>query len=354
MRKNKVNYKLVNILVLMIIVYIVIATSYYWSAVIHRLIGIVFPFLLAFVFAYVMHPFVKKLEEKGVRRSLALTTVIVIMFLLLIGLISLTIPVVYEQLISFTKTITQVITDVSSRFDLKLGGLENSILEALNNMIQDFGTYISTGTIDILGKSVNFLTNFIVILVVGIYLLVDMDKIRLWIKNFLRKYQKKWYHYVKQLDVEMGNYFHGLAIFMIIQFFEYSFLFFIVGHPNWLLLGILACVTTVIPYFGGIFTNIVAVVTASAISTPLFISTLIITLIFPNIDGYLISPTIYGKTNNINPVVVIMLGGFFSSFFGIIGMAIALPAYLIIRCTWNFFNQEIKDKIQDVKESIDD
>ena len=42
------------------------------------------------------------------------------------------------------------------------------------------------------------------------------------------------------------------------------------------------------------------------ISTPLFILSLIVTLIFPNIDGYVISPRIYGKTNNINPVVVIL------------------------------------------------
>lgn len=353
MNKNKVNYKLVNILLVMVIIYIIVSTSNYWGGIINRIVGAIIPFIVAFVFAYVLNPFVKKLEEKGVRRSLALTTVVFIVFAFLIGLVSITVPVIYDQLISFTRTITQVINDVSGRFDLKLGGLENTILEALNNMIKDLSTYISTGTIDILGKSVNFLTNFVIILVVGIYLLIDMDKIRSWIKKFLRKYQRKWYRYVKQLDVDMGNYFHGLAIFMVVQFFEYSILFKLVGHPNWLLLGVLACVTTVIPYFGGIFTNIIAVVTASAISTPLFFSTLAITLIFPNIDGYLISPHIYGKTNNINPVVVIMMGGFFSSFFGIIGMAIALPAYIIIKCTWNFFNQEIKDKIQDVKESID-
>jgi len=354
MKKDKVNYKLVNILLITLILYIVFSTSNHWIGFISRIIGALIPFILAFVFAYVLNPFVKKLEEKGVRRSLALGTVVFVVFLLLIGLVSITVPVIYEQLISFTKTITQVINDVSGKFDINLGGFEETIIEALNNLIKDFSTYISTGTIDILGKSVNFITNFIIILVVGIYLLIDMDKIRNWIKKFLRKYQNKWYSYVRQLDIDIGNYFHGLAIFMIVQLFEYSILFKLVGHPNWLLLGVLACVTTVIPYFGGLFTNIIALVTASAISTPLFIATLVITLVFPNIDGYLISPHIYGKTNNVNPVIVIMIGGFFSSFFGIIGMVIALPTYIIIKCTWKYFNEEIKDKIQDVKESIDE
>ena len=97
-----------------------------------------------------------------------------------------------------------------------------------------------------------------------------------WKRN-LKPYAKG-YDYVKALDDEMGNYLQGLAIFMLVQLFEYALLFKIVGHPSWLLLGILACVTTVIPYFGGIFTNLIAVVTASVISTKLFIITLIITL----------------------------------------------------------------------------
>lgn len=353
MFNDRLNYKLINVLLLMVIFYLVISTSNYWLGFIGKFMEIVFPFILAFAFAYVLHPFVKRLEAKGVRRSLALATVVLVVFALIIGIISVTIPVVYDQLISFTKTITEAINDISGKYDIELGSFETTITEALNAMIQDIGNYISTGTIDVLGKSVNFITNFIIVLVVGIYLLIDMDKIRKWIKKFLRRYQNKWYKYVRELDKQMGSYFHGLAIFMIIQLFEYTILFRLVGHPNWLLLGVLACVTTVIPYFGGLFTNIIAVVTASVISTPLFFATLIITLIFPNIDGYLISPNIYGRTNNINPVVVIMIGGAFSYFFGFIGMAFALPVYLIIRTTWRSFNEEIKDKIQDVKESID-
>ena len=176
------------------------------------------------------------------------------------------------------------------------------------------------------------------------------NTIRNFIKKYLFKY-KKGYAYVKTLDNQMGNYLHGLSIFMLVQLVEYALLFKIVGHPSWLLLGILACVTTVIPYFGGIFTNIIAVVTASVISTRLFIVTLIITLIFPNIDGYVISPHIYGKTNNINPVLVIFTAGVCSSLFGVIGIAIGLPLYLVIRTTWNFFHQDIKDYIEDRKEA---
>ena len=97
-------------------------------------------------------------------------------------------------------------------------------------------------------------------------------------------------------------------------------------------------------------TNIIAVITASVVSTKLFIATLLITLVFPNVDGYVISPHIYGRTNNINPILVIFTAGVCSSLFGIWGIMMGLPLYIIIRATWNFFHQDIKEYIEDMKE----
>jgi predicted PurR-regulated permease PerM len=123
----------------------------------------------------------------------------------------------------------------------------------------------------------------------------------------------------------------------------------VIGHPNWLILGILASVTTVIPYFGGLVTNIIAVILASVVSTPVFIATLAICVICPNIDGYIISPKIYGRTNHINPlwtIFAIFVGG---ALFGFVGILIALPVYIIINRAYHFFKDDIKDKIDDIK-----
>ena len=333
----------------MAIAYIVIVTNGYWSGIIFKIIEIILPFFFAFCLAYILHPFVKKLESKGIRRSLALATVVIIFFGIIVALLCITLPAIYDQLVSFTKSVPKIITDISTRFDLDLGEYQDSITDALNNLIKNMGSYISDGTIEVLGKSVNFLTKMLVVFMVGVYFLIDMDKIRGFIKKYLRRFKRE-YEYVKALDKEMGNYLHGLAIFMLIQLIEYSLLFKIIGHPSWLLLGVLACVTTVIPYFGGLFTNIIACITASVVSTKLFVMTLIITLIFPNIDGYVISPHVYGKTNNINPILVIFVAAICSSLFGILGIALGLPLYLIMRTTWNFFNEDIKGYIGDRKE----
>ena len=175
-----------------------------------------------------------------------------------------------------------------------------------------------------------------------------MDKIRIRAKTILKRINPRAFDYVKCVDNELGNYLQGLVIFMVIQLFEYSFLFGIVGHPNWLLLGILASLTTVIPYFGGLATNIIAVILASVVSPKLFIATMIICLVFPNIDGYIISPKVYGKTNNINPIwsiFSVFVGG---ALLGVLGIVIALPTYIVLNCTYKFFKKDIYGKIDDL------
>ena len=106
MEKNRINYKLVNILLGLLIFYFVLITSNYWGGFIRKLFSIMMPFLLAFIFAYVLYPFVRKLEEKGVRKNIALISVIAVVLLIVAGLLWVTVPVVYDQLISFTKTVT--------------------------------------------------------------------------------------------------------------------------------------------------------------------------------------------------------------------------------------------------------
>lgn len=351
MSSDKLNFKLLNLLIILVICYLVVSTFNWWGGVIERFISIIFPFIVAFAIAYALYPIVRKLMDKGVRKTLAVSFVVVLMSSLIIGLIIITIPVVYEQTIILSRLIAEVTSNVSSRFSVNLGGFEDSITGILNSFLGTVGSYLSTGTLNIVGKSVDLITKFIIIYIVSIYFLSSMDDIRKKTKSFLKKRDNKLFKYVKSIDRELCNYLLGLLIFIVIQLFEYCFLFLIVGHPNWLLLGILASITTVIPYFGGLITNIIAVILASAVSTKVFIATLIICLIFPNVDSYVISPKVYGKTNSISPlwtIFSIFIGG---SLFGFVGILIALPAYIVINKSYLFFKGDIKDKIMYIKVS---
>lgn len=345
MLKDKLNYKLLNILIFAAIVYLALITMDYWWGFIGKIISIVFPFVLAFAIAYALYPAVRKLQEKGVRKNLAVTVVILVIAIILTSILWVTIHLFYDQLIVLSGIVGDVMTDISNKFSVNLGEFRDTINGVLNNTIKSAGQYLSNGTINFVNKSIDIVTKFIIVAIVSIYFLIDMENIRKNAKNFFKKRKKEQYLLVKAMDKQLGQYLSGLAIFMVIQFLEYSLLFWIVGHPNWLLLGILASVTTIIPYFGGLITNIIAVVLASVVSFPLFVATLVICIIFPNIDGYIISPKVYGKTNNISPlwtIFAVFAGG---ALYGVIGIIIALPLYILINCIFNFYKDDIQEKI---------
>lgn len=347
MLKNKLNYKLLNLLMIAGIVFLGIQTFDWWGGIVNKLFSIILPFLISFGIAYSLYPCVRGLEKKGVRKKIATTSVVLTVICVIILLFSITIPLFYEQLLSLSQIIGDVVADLSVKFELNLGSFHKMIDSSLNNIISKVGNYISNGTIEILSTSIDIATKTIIVAIVSIYFLFDMDKIRYRIKLILKRINNRAFDYVKAVDNELGNYLQGLVIFMIIQFIEYCLLFAIIGHPNWLLLGVLASLTTVIPYFGGLATNIIAVVLASVVSTKLFIATTIICLVFPNVDGYIISPKVYGKTNNINPVWTIFAVFAGGALYGFLGIVVALPVYIIIKCTYNFFKKDIYGKIDD-------
>ena len=269
--------------------------------------------------------------------------------------LAIVVPLLYDQIILLGKNIIEVFDNFSTNFNLNIGSFEIKLTDYLNDIAKDLGTFASSTTMGILSSSINFTGKFIVGFVGFVYFLADMDKIRHGFREILSSISKRLVSYIKCMDVEISNYLKGLEIFMVIQLFEYSLLFLIIGHPNWLVLGILACVTTVIPYFGGLITNVIAIILATVISPKLLILTIattVICLIFPQLDGYLISPKIYGKTNSVNPLITIMVVSVGGTLKGMVGIVVALPIYLLIRTTYNFFKKDLQKGMKAVKETI--
>ena len=351
MEKNKINYKLVNILIVILIISLLYWISGLWVGIFEKVIAILLPFILAFTLAYALYPIQKRLVNCGFPKWLSVGIIyfVLIGFLVLIGVI--VVPMYYDQIVLFLSNISAVITDISSKYELDLGIIQTSVSDISSDVIKDLGTHISSGAITIVNTSISVVTNFIIVMIVSVYFLYDMSDIRKDIKKKLKRGKKRSYAYVKRLDKEVSNYLVGLLKNIVIQFFEYTIVFFLIGHPNYLILGILASVTTIIPYFGGLVVNILALVISSVISTKLFILTLIVCLICPNIDGYIISPKVYGKTNKLHPLVnifAVFAGGILAGFWGII---ISLPIAIIIIATYKFFKEDINTKLVTIKDS---
>lgn len=348
--ENKINYKLVNLLFVILIICLLYLIRGLWLGILSKLFAVIFPFFIAFAVAYALYPYCKKLENFGIPKWLAMGIIyfIIIGFLLILGFT--VVPLLYDQIVLFLSNISAVVTDISSTYEIDLGVLQKSISSVSTDILKNVGTYISDGAINILNASISAVTNFIIVAAVSVYFLWDMDHIRNGLKQTLKKQKGRLFQYVKRLDIEINHYFNGMIKTILIQFIEYTIVFALIGHPNYLILSILAAVTTIIPYFGGFLVNILAVIIASVISTRLLILTLLVCIICPNIDGYIIGPKVYGKTNQLPALVnifAVFAGGVLGGFWGIVA---SLPIAIIIIATYKFFKEDINQKIVTIKE----
>ena len=350
MKKNSINYKLVNFLLIVAIVCLLYLIRDLWIGLVAKIIGVLFPFALAFVIAYALYPFVKRLMDSGFPKWLSVGLVVFILIGFLTLILVLIVPMLYDQIILFLSNISAFITDVSSKYELDLGILQTSLSEISSDVIKTLGKYLSDGAINIVNTSISVITTFIITAIVSVYILWDMDNIRIYVSKKLKSLKNRSFRYVNKLDHAVSGYFTGLGLNILIQLFEYTIIFFFFFHPNYLILGVLAAVTTIIPYFGGLIVNIMACLIASVVSFKLFILTLIVCLVFPQIDGYIVSPKVYGKTNQLHPLVsifAVFAGGYLAGFWGIV---VSLPLAIILITTYHFFRDDINDKIIEIKE----
>ena len=90
--ENKVNFKLLNLLIIITIVCLLYFIRGLWIGIVASIFNILAPFLLAFAVAYVIYPLVKKLIDAGAPKWLAILTVCILGFGSLFIIIILTIP----------------------------------------------------------------------------------------------------------------------------------------------------------------------------------------------------------------------------------------------------------------------
>lgn len=349
MLKNKLDFKLINLALIVLIIFLMCQTSSVWLGLLNILLSILGPLFFGFILAYALHPYLKSLMDRKVPKPLALVIVILTVLVVLGLIVGLAVPLVFNQLSSLFNSIITFIKEMSLKFDINVGGLQDSLSSTFNKIIERMSTVVSNGAINVINVSIGYITSAFIALSAAIYILIDMDKIRLEVGTFLRKKSKKIYRYVEILDKQMKSYLSGFFKIVFISLFEYSIAFLIIGHPNALLLGILAALGSLIPYFGGIFTNIIAAITAFVVSPALFIRTIITFAILSTLDGYVINPLVYGKTNQVHPLVVVLSVFVGGTLFGILGIIFSLPVAIILITTYKYFKEDINDKIDGIR-----
>lgn len=311
-----------------------------------RLSGVLLPFFLAWLIAYLIYPLVSFFQYK-LRLKNRIASIFCALFTLTIiggaAFYLLVPPMVQEFLrvkdllieyFSTTHTASNVPTTLSEfiRQNVDMRILEQmfsqeNILDALKVTVPKLWALVS--------ESINLLFGFFTVFLILLYIvfiLLDYESISQgWTHLMPKKYRHTVTGILNDVKDGMNRYFRGQALVALCVGILFSIGFLIIDFPLAIGLGLFIGALNMVPYLqiiGFVPTIMLAILKAADTGDNFWIIIASATAVFIVVqiiqDGYLV-PRIMGKITGLNPAIILLSLSVWGSLMGMLGMIIALP-----------------------------
>ena len=330
------------------------------------------PFLFGGVFAFFLFPPAKKLElffykrknswVNSKARGLSVLTVVICFLAIIITLLWLLIPLIYNKISTFIALTPGYINHLYNILQSHIGDAPwlGQITESVKNFFSfqnitqsmDFSQYAS-------GLTNVFMTvfNLIIGFVISIYLLLERSKIK---KLFTRichlSLKENKARRVENLLVRVSrvvySFVYGQALDALLIGIIVGIVMAIFKIPNALVLGSVYFLFALIPYFGP-FIGVASVTLLTFLSGGLqtAIVALIIAAVLQQADGNLLYPRVIGSAVGIRPLYVILGVTLFGGLFGFVGLFLGPPLMsILLELTQEFLASKEAAKAKKAKE----
>jgi len=318
---------------------IVVAAAAAWVIILAR--GVLLPFLLAFVLAYLLAPVVELLVFHGrISRVAAILLVYALLALVITALVVYMVPILLLESVHLIKFVPTLAIGIQSTWDYWLGRFHQQPMPvAIRVAIRSTGQHLQSqllgalkGLVHALFGLVPGVLSVIIAPVLAFYVLKDSRRIR---ERFWALVPIDWRGAVYKLgydtDRALNGFIRGQLMVAIVVGALATMWMLILGLPFALLVGVVAAVTDIIPYVGPIAGAVPAVLLGLTHSPWTSIYAAIGFVVIHQLEGTVISPKVVGDSVGLHPLVVIfaiLAGGEIA---GVTGLLIGVPVAAVIR-----------------------
>lgn len=384
MKFNFKNRRFINILSILAITCLSIGFFFFIKNIsevnkfISKILGIITPFIYGLVIAYLLNRPMQRIENllekyvyKGKLKFSIKRVISVIIIFLLAGLVifligSFVLPQLTQSISMLATNIPSYISSLQSiTIDLiQKFNLDKETLSSISNVFSTWEN-ISSQVANILGQLVSNLLNLsvsltsrilnvILSIVVSIYALSGKEKLMLQFKKlmfalFPNKFVDKLYSVFYIIDDTFGQYISGQMVDAVVVGTLCSVLMIIFKFPFALLVGVIVCLTNVIPMVGPFIGAVPSTFIILMVSPTKAFWFIILIFIIQQIDGNILVPRIVGDSTGLSGLWVlfaIVVGG---GLFGILGILLCVPTLSVIfKLLRMFVNKRMAEKSIDL------
>jgi predicted PurR-regulated permease PerM len=302
---------------------------------------VIVPVLLAWTIATIVLPIVKWIEDKGVPRVAAAIAVTLLLIVLLLSLIFLlSAPLTYwlgrasyigalirEKLATFAQPVV-LLQELRKALNA-IGAGDSTVLK-----VEAQSTSLVASILSVVTPAVSGFVMFVFTL---IFYLIYRQRLRSTIVYLLsdREARLATLRTLNDIDENMTTYFGMFTVINVGLGVVAAALTWVIGLPNPLLWGVLACVLNYVPYIGPAVVigtlGVVGLLTYPTLHEAIVAPLLYLAVV--TIEGQFITPTLMGRSLEINPFAVFLAIAFCSWFWGPIGAFLAVPLLMALTVT---------------------
>ena len=345
--ETRKRYDLDRITRLIIAIISIIAAIY----VINYLSGVLLPFLIGGLLAYMLNPLVEWLMKIMHLKGRAIASIIAILIAIAVITIVLwwLIPYIGNEASEMTKMLTNY-----AKATFKIPHIPAAVQEFFRQNVDlshwqklltkeewmNVINSVANGTWSVLGGTVSVLLGIVTVLLVLMYMffiLLDYDKITKGIKAAIPpRYRRISFKIMRDVEQTMSRYFRGQALVSLFVGIIFAIEFYIIGLPMAIVFGLFIGLLNMVPYLQLIsfpiaaFLCLVASVDSGQSFWYLFGWTFAAYCICQVIQDLILIPNIMKQQMGLNPAIIFLSLSIWGYVLGFVGLIIALPLTTLI------------------------
>ncbi len=331
---------------------ITIATVLLAIWLLNTLKGVLLPFCIACLIAYMLEPFVQfNRRLLHLRGRIAAIFITLFETAFLIGILCyFLIPSVIDEMHRMASLLQQYAsTDMTIPFlpDSLHDFLKRNIdFEHLSSLFtgRDWMN-IADGALSFISSGVNILIStfgwFIVVLYV-VFIMIDYDRLNRGFRRMIPpRYRRTVLRIGNDIKTSMNHYFRGQALVAFLVGVLFSIGFLIIGLPLAVVLGLFIGVLNMVPYLQLISilpTTLLCLVYSADNGVSfwqIFGACIAVYAIVQVIQDFLLTPKIMGKAMGLNPAIILLSLSVWGTLLGLLGLIIALPLTTLLISYYN-------------------
>lgn len=321
--------------------------------VLDYLSAVLLPFFVAWVFAYLLYPLVKFIENrlKVKVRVLSILLALLVVLLVICGVMYFIIPPMIEEFSRFTTLVTAYLHNATNiknfpdTIQVWITDNRDGIVDFLKS--DKFAESLKDGLpkfFNVVGQGVTLLLSIIascIMLLYMFFILKDYEYLtENWVRVFPPNLRPFWQDLAKDASMSLSNYIRGQGLVAFTMGVLFCIGFSIIGFPMAIGLGILIGIMDMVPYLHTLAlipTAFLAAMKAAETGQSYWVvfgSAVLVFAVVQVIIDAIVTPKVMSKKMGLNPAVLLLSLSVWGSLLGFIGLIIALPATTVIILYW--------------------